>query len=60
MLWICGIRNGGQLILATSPQARDIEHPRGAHGEKKAHPGDYLGRHQIYRRPGEGANVSRL
>ena len=50
------IRNGGQLILATS-RSWDIEHPRGDHGEKKVRPGDYLGRHQIYRRPGEGANA---
>jgi Domain of unknown function (DUF4350) len=49
------IREGGQLILATS-KTWDIEHARGDRS-KRSKPGDYLARHQIYRRPGEGADA---
>jgi hypothetical protein len=50
------IRSGGQLILATS-RTWDITHPSGDRSKKSAKPGDYLARHQIYRRPGEGAEA---
>lgn len=50
------IRDGGQLILTTS-RTWEIEHASGDHTKKPAQSGDYLGRHQVYRRPGEGASA---
>ena len=49
------IKNGGQLVLATS-RTWDIQNPSGNQMEKPKR-GDYLERHQIYRRPGEGAGA---
>jgi hypothetical protein len=49
------IQNGGQLVLATS-RTWDIQNPTGNRMEKPKR-GDYLERHQIYRRPGEGAKA---
>jgi hypothetical protein len=50
------VRDGGQLILTTS-RTWDIDHASGDHTKKNAPTGDYLGRHKIYRRPGEGADA---
>ena len=49
------IRGGGQLVLATG-RTWDIENPGGNRTEKRER-GDYLARHEIYRRPGEGARA---
>jgi hypothetical protein len=49
------IRRGGQLVLATG-RTWDIQNPGGDQTEKRPR-GDYLARHQIYRRPGEGARA---
>jgi hypothetical protein len=50
------IRDGGQLILTTS-RTWDIEHASGDRTKKNTPTGDYLGRHKIFRRPGEGADA---
>jgi hypothetical protein len=49
------ILNGGQLVLATT-RTWDIDNPGGSASEKRQR-GDYLARHKIYRRPGEGARA---
>jgi hypothetical protein len=50
------IKRGGQLILATS-RTWGIESPHGDRTKKRETPRDYLARHNIHWRPGEGSQA---
>jgi hypothetical protein len=50
------LKRGGQLILATSGPWK-IQHPHGDQTKKREPGVDYLARHEIHWRPGEGADA---